>query len=113
MIIRTYETKKEFKDAMDDYLLMGFSIEDERSNKITFRKMNMSKIILHLGIIFICWMIGSAFLSIFFQINHAASSGILLFEMILLLILIAINTPSLLEAYKGEKIIIKLRTDKI
>lgn len=111
MIVKTYETKKDFKDAIDDYLLMGFSIEDEREDKITLKKMKMSKVLLHLGLIFIFWIIGSFFLSIFFAMSFAPFWGILFFEILLLLILIAVNTPSILEAYKGEKIIIKLRLE--
>lgn len=109
MRIKTYETEKEFKDALDDYLLTGFSIEDEKKDMVTLVKMNISKVIMHIILIFVCWVIGSFFLGIFFGISSAPLWGVLFFEVLLILVLIGVNLPYLLKAYKGEKVIIKLK----
>lgn len=71
MRLKTYETEKELKDALDEYLLTGFFIEDEKKDIITLVKMNISKVIMHIILIFVLWVIGSLFLGIFFGISSA------------------------------------------
>lgn len=114
MRIKTYENEKAFKDALEDYLLTGYSIEDERKDKITLTKMKTSKIILYIGIIFISWVIGSLFMSILLPSGFFmyGPTGLYLFlQVVLLLILIVLSWKPISEAYKGEKIIIKLRSE--
>lgn len=61
MEIKIYDTEKEFKEAIDDYLLLGFSIKNEEPNKVTMKKMKASKIFIHIIIIFFGWLFGSFF----------------------------------------------------
>lgn len=115
--IREMENKKDFEDAVDAHYMMGYKLEKYTDNKFTFKKTKTTKLISHLAIILLSWIIAFiilkevlyiGYLNDFYNIHgYYGYMEVSLF--ILLIILIIVNWKPISAAYNGEKITIKLK----
>ena len=115
--IREVDNKKEYEDVINTHYIMGYKIEKQNNTETTFKKTKTSKIILHIIIIIISWIIGYAILSnilyLGYLIGFYKTNGYILYLTIslisILIILIIANYKPISKAHNGEKITIKLK----